>query len=366
MTADLPRRTASPFSRVLRAASALVVQPAVFDFWATRVNPLWTWERPLARLRERRQAAADAVTLVLQTNRHFAGVRPGQHVNLGVEVDGARLSRSYSPSAVAGDRIEITVREVAGGRVSRHLCRDARVGEVFDLGAAFGEMTLPPVVQGRWLFLAAGSGITPLMAMLRQLDAAGMPVQMDLMYWARTRAQVCFADELQALAARHAGFRLHLALTGQDDGRGGLAPRIGQTDLATRVPQLAQCQVYACGPHGFVQAARQALQGRVARFDAEAFTPPQAQPGQAGTAEVTLSRSRRTLTVPRDRPLLQALEEQGLRPASGCRMGICNTCACGKRQGITRDIQTNARSAEPDATVRICINAAASDLTLDL
>lgn len=365
MAAILTPRSRAPLSQLLRTARELV-DPAVFDFWATRFNPLWTWQRPLARLRERRQASADAVTLVLQTNRHFAGLRPGQHVNLGVEVEGARLTRSYSPSAVAGDRIEITVREVDGGRVSGYLCRDARVGEVFDLGAAFGNMTLPAAVQGRWLFLAAGSGITPLMAMLRQLDAAGMPVELDLLYWARTRADLCFADELQALASRHAGFTLHLALTREDDHRGAFAPRIGETDLAALVPHLDQRQVFACGPHGFVEAARQVLQGRVARFDAEAFTPPQAQPGETGTVEVLLSRSGRTLTVPRDRPLLQALEEQGLRPASGCRMGICNTCACTKREGITRDTRTNARSAEPDATVRICISAASSDLTLDL
>jgi ferredoxin-NADP reductase len=352
-------------SQAFRAAGDLI-DPAVFDFWATRINPLWTWERPMARLLARRQASADAVTLVLKTNRHFAGLRPGQHVNLGVEIEGARLSRSYSPSAVDGDRIEITVRQVDGGRVSRHLCRDARVGEVFDLGAAFGAMTLPAAVHGQWLFLAAGSGITPLMAMLRQLDAAGMPVELDLVYWARTRAELCFADELQALAARHAGFRLHVALTREDDGRGAFAARVGETELATLVSQLEQRTVFACGPHGFVQSARAQLEGRVQRFDAEAFTPPQALPGETGTVEVRLSRSGRTLTVPRDRPLLQALEEQGVRPASGCRMGLCNTCACSKREGITRDTQTNARSAEPDATVRICISAAATDLTLDL
>lgn len=365
MTAVLPRRSRAPLSQAFRAARDLI-DPAVFDFWTSRVNPLWTWERPMARLRERRQASADAVTLVLQTNRHFAGLRPGQHVNLGVEIEGARLTRSYSPSAVAGDRIEITVREVDGGRVSRHLCRDARVGEVFELGAAFGAMTLPAAPRGSWLFLAAGSGITPLMAMLRQLDVAGMPVELDLLYWARTRAEVCFIDELQALAAQHPGFRLHVALTREDDGRGAFASRIGETDLATLVSQLDQRQAFACGPHGFVQSARSQLEGRVQRFDAEAFTPPQALPGETGTVEVLLSRSGRTLTVPRDRPLLQALEEQGVRPASGCRMGLCNTCACSKREGVTRNIQTNARSAEPDATVRICISAAATDLTLDL
>ncbi len=353
-------RSSSPVQRVARR----LVEPAVFDFWASRVHPLWSWERPLARLRERRQAAEGAVTLVLQTNRHFAGLRAGQHINLGVELDGARITRSYSPSKVAGNRLEITVREVEGGRVSQHLCRHARIGEVFALGAAFGTMTLPAAVHGPWLFLAAGSGITPLMAMLRELDAAGMPVELDLVYWARTRAEVCFADELAALAARHRGLRVHLRLTRQADGPA--APRIDDTDLAALVPELGHRQVFACGPHGFVQSARAQLEGRVVRFEAEAFTPPRALPGEGGSVALTLSRSGRTLTVPRDASLLEALEAQGLRPASGCRMGICNTCACTRREGITRDTQTNARSGEPDATVRLCISAAATDLTLDL
>ena len=62
--------------------------PAFFDFWATRINPLWTWNRPRARLLARRQAAAGATTLVLRPNRHWRGVQPGQHVELGVEIQG--------------------------------------------------------------------------------------------------------------------------------------------------------------------------------------------------------------------------------------------------------------------------------------
>lgn len=363
MSAITARRSRPAPRQPLRLARGLV-EPAVFDFWASRLHPLWTWERPLARLKARHQAAEGAMTLVLQANRHFTGLRAGQHINLGVEIDGARVTRSYSPSRVDGRRIEITVRAVEGGRVSQYLCQQARVGEVFELGAAFGAMTLPAAVHGAWLFLAAGSGITPLMAMLRDLDASGMPVELDLVYWARTRAEVCFAEDLQAMAARHRGLKVHLRLTRETQAQA--APRIDQTDLAALVAELPRRQVFACGPHGFVQAARAQLEGRVTRFEAEAFTPPQALPGETGTVDVTLSRSGRTLTVARDTSLLEALEAQGLRPASGCRMGICNTCACTKRAGITRDTQSNARSGEPDATVRLCISAASTDLTLDL
>ncbi|HAU80380.1 MAG TPA: hypothetical protein DCW96_06885, partial [Stenotrophomonas sp.] len=90
---------------------------------------------------------------------------------------------------------------IAGGAVSQHLAHAAAIGEVFELGQAFGEMTLPKASGARLLLLAAGSGITPMRALLRQLDGAGMPGQVDLVYWARRREEVCFAEELAALAA---------------------------------------------------------------------------------------------------------------------------------------------------------------------
>ncbi|MEG2804774.1 FAD-binding oxidoreductase, partial [Stenotrophomonas sp.] len=159
------------------------VSEALFDFWAGRVHPLWTLRRARARLVAREAASADAVTLVLRPNRHFRGLQPGQHVTLGVEVDGRRLSRSYSPTPLADGALAITVKAIDGGKVSQQLARHAVVGDTFELGQAFGEMTLAASPAQRVLLLAAGSGITPMRALLRQLDAAGMPGQVDHVYW---------------------------------------------------------------------------------------------------------------------------------------------------------------------------------------
>src|SRR5688572_30296609 len=90
-----PRRL---FRRPLRRLVQTLVAPPVFDFWAARLHPTWSWARPLARVVERRQESRDAVTLVLKPNRHWRGFQPGQHVNLTVEIDGSRLTRSYSLS----------------------------------------------------------------------------------------------------------------------------------------------------------------------------------------------------------------------------------------------------------------------------
>jgi len=365
-----------------------MVDPATFDFWAQKLDATWSWTRTLARVIERRAEAQDAVTLVLQPNRHWAGFQPGQHLNVSAEVGGRRVTRSYSLTDIPrrDGRIAITVKRVDGGRLSTQLCEHTRVGDVLELGEAFGDMTLPAAprqAEGRWLFLAAGSGITPLMALTRQLAAQGMPVDVSLVYWAKTRAEFCFADELRALARQHPRCQVHFVVTheaaqGADEHEGfidhALLTRLlggdGGEVSASGPAAWADRQVLACGPGGFVDAAR-ALTATTARsFLADGFTPtapadlPQA--GEATTVSVSLTRSGRTLRVSSGSSLLEALEAQGLNPPSGCRMGVCHTCVCQRHSGTTLDTLSGERSAEPDMAVRLCVSRACSDLSLDL
>ena len=148
------------------------VSPSLFDFWAGQLNPLWTLREPVARLVRREPAGEGAATLVLRTNRHWAGMRAGQHVTLGVELDGRQWQRSYSPTVLGPRELAITVKAIEGGRVSQHLVKHARPGELFRLEAAFGEFQLPTAAPV--LLLAAGSGITP-RSLLREPASARWP-----------------------------------------------------------------------------------------------------------------------------------------------------------------------------------------------
>ncbi|MCC4603361.1 ferredoxin reductase [Xanthomonas campestris] len=338
-----------------------LVSPQLFDFWATRINPLWTLERPMARLVERSAASRDAVTLVLQPNGHWQGLQAGQHVSLGVEIDGRRLLRSYSPTVLDNGHLAITVKTIEGGLVSRYLAHAAALGTVVSLDPAFGDMLLP-ATPTPLLLLAAGSGITPMRALLQAAAQAGMPVDVDLLYWVRQRDEACFMDEFEAMAAAHPRLRVRLLTTRQ-----GQAPaaRVDNYPLE-QIAALDQRHVMACGPGGFVQAARARLEGRVAAFQAEAFSVPALDEAEAGQVQVQLSRSGRTLSLSRGQSLLEGLEAQGLRPKHGCRMGICNSCACARQAGTTRHLLTGERSNEPTAQVRLCISAPSTDLILDL
>jgi ferredoxin-NADP reductase len=348
-----------------------LVSPSLFDFWASRINPAWSWSRPRARIVARQPASSDSVTLWLAPNRHCPRIEPGQHVSVSAEVDGALVTRSYSPSSVAArrDRIAITVKRIVGGRLSQHLCDASQVGDVLDLGPGFGAFALPPLEAPPHplLFLAAGSGITPLMAMARALAGQGMPRPLTLAYWCRNRDQLCFVDELRALASAHPQFQVRFMLTGDaaqgvDEGQG----RISSDWFESLSAPVRSAHVLACGGSDFVATAEQLTHGRSASFVGEAFTAPSHVNDEEGEVEVTLSRSGRTLRVPRGESLLVALEAAGLRPAHGCRMGICNTCACAKTSGVSRHLPSGATCADSASALKLCINSAVSDLSLAL
>lgn len=343
----------------------------VFDFWARELGSTSSKDRVLARIVNKRAESSRAVTLELQPNRHFQGFIPGQHVNLTVEIDGRRVTRSYSLTGIARSNglLSLCVQKVEGGRVSTHLFSEARVGDVLELDRAFGEMTLAAELPSHLLFLAAGSGITPLMSLTRELAARGMPTQTTLLYWARHRADLCFLSELKALAAEHPNFTLRIALTGDavtqvDELRGRPSAEL----FADAVPQLSHQTVYACGPSGFVDEIEAICKPLARSFMSEAFTPPSFDSNgtSAEMVNVMLAKSNRLLQVPTHMPLLAALEAQGIHLPSGCRMGICNTCACPKRQGVSRNMKHGGENAEPETNLRICVSSAQTDLTLDL
>lgn len=374
MSASAPAVTGLPSSASwLQRLAAPVVEPEVFDFWVQHINPVWSWAHPLATIVERRVEARDTVTLVLKPNRHVGSFLPGQHVNVSAQINGRRVTRSYSLTNTPSRsrRMSITVKRVEGGALSTHLVQHARVGDVLGIGPAFGEMTLPTQPQGSWLFLAAGSGITPLMGLTRALAAQQMPVDLTLVYWVKAHADLCFLQELRALTHRFPQFRLQVVVTHEATPVPGEAQSlIGAEQLAQLVPDLQQRQVFACGPGGFVDTARELCTGRSQGFVAEGFTPsaPIALPAATATqtVRVTLQRTGRSLEVSTGLNLLEALEAQGLNPPSGCRMGICHTCVCPRVDGTTQDMQSGETQSESDMAVRLCVSRACTDLTLDL
>ncbi|RYY80931.1 MAG: ferredoxin reductase [Moraxellaceae bacterium] len=375
----------SVLQRLGRFAQSVMDHDAV-NFWAGKLNPLWSLNQPMARIVAREEAASNSVTLILKPNRHVVLPQAGQHLNVAAEVEGVRIARSYSSSAVLDQPglLAITVKQVKGGRLSNWLCLQAREGDVLYLGQPFGDFQWPVSPQPV-LLLAAGSGITPMISLLRQYAqhaVMGMPLPskqaVQLHYWVRSRAEACFVEELQALTSIQPNFTFHLYLTQQD-----LSPaqasqpyaqygRIQASHFAQQ-EDLNNSHVLACGSAGFVSTAQQILHTQVASFQAEAFSLPSTHadsantdPASNQTVEITLQKQQRILTVPSGQSILEALEAQGISHPSGCRMGLCNTCACHKVSGSTKHMISGEQQHEETAALRVCISQARSDLVLDI
>ncbi|XID75002.1 ferredoxin reductase [Alkanindiges sp. WGS2144] len=346
------------------------LNPDMLNFWLGKLNPLWSVNQAQARIVEKKPAARDMITLLLKPNRQLKYPKAGQHIIVTAQIDGRFVSRSYSTSAVAehNDLLAITVKQVSGGRLSTWLCQSAKAGDVLQLGQPFGDFYWPTDEQPV-LLLAAGSGITPMISLLRQYAAQPLPSKqaVQLHYWVSQREQACFVDELLALQKQQPNFSFHLYLTQQTPCQP--YEQVGRIEAGQFSEQedLASSHVLACGPAGFVQAAQQVLQTRVHSFMAEAFSPPVLAAADTNAmVQITLQKQQRVIEVPVGQPILAALEAQGINPPSGCRMGICNTCACGKVSGSTRHMVSGDEQHDTDPALRICISSARSDLILDL
>lgn len=352
--AAAPQRSA--LRRRVHAAASLLTTPLLPADYLGLIDRTWAGRGLAARIVGVRPETADAATVVLRPGPGWPGHRPGQHVALGVEIDGVRHTRTFSLTSAPGAReVAVTVKAQPDGLVSAHLVRDARPGDLVHLSAPDGDFVLPDAPLGPALFLAAGSGITPIAAMLRAARVRdAVLVRCD-----RNPADVIFGAELRALAA--AGLTLHERLTAREG-------RLTAEQLAALVPDWEARETWACGPAGLLDTVADAFAAagaserlHVERFHAQLF----AQPAGAG-GTVTFRRSGRTIDVEGGTPLLLAAERAGVPLRSGCRMGTCRTCAGTLVSGQVRDLLTGDVHGAPGDMVRACVSGAAGPAVLDL
>ncbi|SDI03683.1 ferredoxin reductase [Pseudomonas panipatensis] len=326
------------------------------------LSPAWALTRVYARVEGRQWVADDMLELRLRPNANWRGGLPGQHVQLFIERDGVRLGRSYSLIEHAGGCLTIAVKRQPGGRVSPLLLGQLYVGDVLELGEPAGALRWPEDSRGV-LLLAAGSGLTPLLGLLREALGAGYRGPVTLLHYVRERGQRAFAEHLQALARQYPNFQPRWAISAEAAGDGELSGRFREAHL----DGVPVAHVLACGPAGFVARVREALGPRAASLQLESFTPPVWASDEA-RREVRLEFARSASSHRGDsqRSLLEQAEAAGLRPAHGCRQGICASCTCTLIAGSVRDLRSGALFSEPQQPIRLCVSAPHGDVTLDL
>ena len=348
-------------SRTSRLA-ALLTTPLVPADYLDLFDPLRTGSQLRARIVEIRPEAGDAATVVLRVGRGWAGHLPGQWVRVGVDVDGVRHWRAYSlTSRPNSDRLlSITVKSVPNGRVSSYLVHQARPGSIVQLDQACGEFVVPAVGPPRSLFVTAGSGITPVMGILRhELDSLEDVV---VVHSAPTPDSVIFGAELRTLAGQG---RLHLV-----ERHTRIDGHLTATQLSDLVPDWRQRETWACGPSGLISALEThwSAHGLHDRLHIERFQPVILATSTDDGGTVTFERSRVAAASGPTTPLLDAGEEAGVLLPSGCRMGICFGCVTPLTEGAVRDVRTGALTVADSGRpvlIQTCVSAAAGPCRLD-
>ncbi|HXR60969.1 MAG TPA: ferredoxin reductase, partial [Solirubrobacterales bacterium] len=298
----------------------------------------------------------------------WRGHRAGQFVNLAVEIDGVRHQRCYSPACGEGrgETLEITVKRHPEGLVSNFLADRAQPGMVVGLSQAEGDFLLPNPRPDSILLIGGGSGITPLIAILRSLFAEDYEGQVALLHYAPDPERAIYREQLERLAGAHPNFHLLRSYT-RAAGAGELDGHFNPTHLPQADPCFAAAETFACGPPSLLDAVRGTwANGLEHRLHVESFVPPTFVPvGEPGEGAISFADSG-VEVANSGAPLLEQAEAAGLSPEFGCRMGICHTCTCRKRAGTHKNLVTGEVSSAPDEEIQLCVSAALGDLTLEL
>lgn len=351
------------WDRFRRAGSKLTT-PLHPDDYLRLINPLWTSRELRGRVEKVVKETEDAATLVIKPGWGWHwDHRPGQYIGIGIQVDGKFQWRSYSvssPTKQKGRTIAITVRAMPEGLLSSHLVNGLEPGTIVRLAAPEGDFTLPDPPPQRMLFLVGGSGVTPVMSMLRTLDRRGTMPDVVMHYSSPTADRMIFRDELLELEKKYDGLTLHQLHT-DTDGMLDLA------DLDEICPDWKDRETWACGPGPMLDAISEHYEeaGLEEQLHLERFSLELGGDGGEG-GKLTFRNSGKEIEVDGATTILEAGEEAGVGMPYGCRMGICHTCTVTLVSGTIRDLRNGDEFGQPNEPVQTCVTAAVGDCTLDI
>jgi stearoyl-CoA 9-desaturase NADPH oxidoreductase len=366
----MPERGARPNvhpiqRRVLNALAALS-SPLLIDDYLELINPLWSTRELRGRIAAIDHETPNAATVLIKPGYRWGGHEPGQYLRIGLDIRGVRHWRAYSltsdPARPDG-LISITVKNVDAGQVSPYLVRRGRPGTIVSLGGVEGEFLLPERLPEKLLFISAGSGITPIMSMLRHLDQSDELGDVVLLHSARHADDVIFGSELRALSDRHQRFVLHEQHTGENG-------RMGPSDLDRLCEDWRDRETYLSGPTEMLNAFDEHYEqaGIEARLHMERFQPKlglgDGDEGEGGT--IKFLKSDCEAQSDGSKPILVAGEDAGLDLPYGCREGICHTCVGELRTGRVRDLRSGKVYGQEGEVIRTCISAPEGPIEIEL
>ncbi|WP_164860533.1 ferredoxin reductase [Rhodococcus sp. X156] len=343
------------------------------DRYLEMINPTWSLREVRGVVTSVHRSAPESITLQVQPNSNWRGFQAGQHVVFTLIIAGVRRSRCYSVTSSEHHRdglLEFTVRKGPDGLVSGFLHSDLAPGTVVHITQAQGDFVLPSPRPAQVLLVSGGSGITPVMSMLRTLCDEGYTGRVTFLHYTRRAEDVPYDDELTRLAAEHDNVQLLRVCTQEDNDRDGITGRFSADQLEQHVPGWRQATSYVCGSARLVEDVRAlwAEHDLEHLLKAEQFDPPAAIVPTDGEITGTVSFSKSGKSADNTgRPLLEQAEALGLTPEYGCRMGICFSCTRRKTAGNVQHLHTGEVTTESEADIQLCVTVpVGGDVTVDL
>jgi len=331
----------------------------------------------LLRLARITAQTSDSKTLrfILPNDRKLSA-RPGQFLTFSFLFDGKKVTRSYSicSSPARSGYVEITPKRVSQGCASVFLNDRASVGMTVEANGPFGHFCFDESKHRSVVLIAAGSGITPMMAMLRYMDDLCLETTATMLYCVRTSSDIMFQRELEQLRSRLKNFHYHVLLSKPHADWSGPRGRVSREFIEDTVKDLASPDFFLCGPPPFMAASRTILTGlgvNPERIRQESFgntVPNLRQDSVAPTgAVVEFVRSGKTCVVRGGQTVLEAAEELGVAIPSSCRQGQCGTC---KTKLLEGDVRMDAEEGlDPESRsqgfVLTCVGRANGVVKLD-
>jgi stearoyl-CoA 9-desaturase NADPH oxidoreductase len=347
--------------RIAAIAEALLT-PHGMDRYLELVDPMLVRREIRGVVTAARRQTADTVTLVLRPSRAWPGFRAGQYVRVSVDIDGVRRTRCYSPTTSEHrSGLELTIKAAPHGLVSRYLHARAEPGLVLGLSEPGGQFTLAEQRPERLLLISGGSGITPVLSMLRTLADENHRGEVVFLHYASTADDVPYRDEL---TTQPPNVRVVLGYT-HDDG-GDLRGFVSAEHLQRAGPWYHEAETYLCGPEPLMNSVRElyAAEGLSQRLHTEEFTPPPLRfDATAASGRIRFAHSGKEIDNS-GRPLLEQAEAAGLNPEHGCRMGICFSCTQMKTRGSVRNIKSGEVTGEENEEIQLCISLPLGDVEI--
>ncbi|MDO5077257.1 ferredoxin reductase [Corynebacterium sp.] len=336
--------------RALRSALRRFTSPLLPDDYTQLVNPLWSQRELRGRIERVDRPTPDTVSLSIRPGWGVpVDFHAGQYIGIGVPIDGRYTWRSYSLTCAPhpdGDVLTVTVRAVERGKLSNHLVGTAVPGMVVRLAAPAGDFHLTDPVPDKLLFVSAGTGITPIIGMLRTLVDRDQLGDVVVVHSVRHRGDLLFGDVLDALPVP-----VHVQVTSEDG-------RLSVDDIEALVPDVSERVIYACGPAEMLDD----FEARWPDVRTERFTLDRASDATGG--EITFG-DRATVTADGATTILEAGEGAGVQLPFGCRMGICQTCVRPLEDGHAHDLRTG-ETHNPGERIRTCVCVAAGNVRIGL